>query len=178
MNQSAVPKSVLPTTDSLPAHPLTPHPGPAQSLPLPCLVCHLMSVTEWASDAPGPVCFGCAVPSPSVTSDSATPWTVAHQTPLTMEILQARTVDWVAMPSSRGPSQPRDRTQISRIASGFFTICASKEAQISRLLNHSLTLGSSAFWGYACTELAAHHAAQQPPPLNSYAEDLTQHLRT
>ena len=36
-------------------------------------------------------------------------------------ILQARILEWVAVPSSRGPSQPRDRTQVSRIAGGFFT---------------------------------------------------------
>ena len=36
-------------------------------------------------------------------------------------ILQARILEWVAMPSSRGSSQPRDRTQVSRIAGGFFT---------------------------------------------------------
>ena len=38
----------------------------------------------------------------------ATPWTVAHQAPLSMGILQARILEWVAMPSSRGSSQPRD----------------------------------------------------------------------
>ena len=31
-------------------------------------------------------------------------------------ILQARLLEWVTMPSSRGSSQPRDRTQVSRIA--------------------------------------------------------------
>ena len=36
-------------------------------------------------------------------------------------ILQARTLEWVAMPSSRGSSQPRDRTCISYLAGGFFT---------------------------------------------------------
>ena len=36
--------------------------------------------------------------------------------------LQARVVDWVAMPSSRGSSQPREGTQVSCIAGGFFTI--------------------------------------------------------
>ena len=35
----------------------------------------------------------------------ATPWTVAHQAPLSMGILQARILEWVAMPSSRGSSQ-------------------------------------------------------------------------
>ena len=47
---------------------------------------------------------------------SATPWTVAHQAPLSMEILQARILEWVAMPSFRGSSQPRDQTQVSHIA--------------------------------------------------------------
>ena len=37
------------------------------------------------------------------------PWTVAHQAPLSMRILQARILEWVPMPSSRGSSQPRDR---------------------------------------------------------------------
>ena len=53
---------------------------------------------------------------------SATPWTLAHQVPLSMGILQARILEWVAMPSSRGSSQPRDRTQVSCITGGFFTI--------------------------------------------------------
>ena len=48
----------------------------------------------------------CAVLSHSVMSDFVTPWTVAHQAPLSMGILQARTLEWVAMPSSRGSSQP------------------------------------------------------------------------
>ena len=36
-------------------------------------------------------------------------WTVTHQAPLSMGILQARILEWVAMPSSRGSSQPRDQ---------------------------------------------------------------------
>ena len=40
----------------------------------------------------------------SVISDSATPCTVAHQAPLSMGIPQARILEWVAMPSSRGSS--------------------------------------------------------------------------
>ena len=39
--------------------------------------------------------------SRSVVSDSETPWTVARQAPLFMGILQARTLEWVALPSSR-----------------------------------------------------------------------------
>ena len=47
----------------------------------------------------------------SVMLDSAIPWTAAHQAPLSMQILQAILLEWVAMPSSRGSSQPRDQTQ-------------------------------------------------------------------
>ena len=36
-------------------------------------------------------------------------------------ILQARILEWVAFPFSRGSVQPRGRTQVSRIADGFFT---------------------------------------------------------
>ena len=36
-------------------------------------------------------------------------------------ILQARILEWVAFPFSRGSSQPRDRTQVSCIAGRFFT---------------------------------------------------------
>ena len=35
-----------------------------------------------------------------------------------------RLPEWVAYPFSRGSSPPRDRTQVSRIAGGFFTNCA------------------------------------------------------
>ena len=44
-------------------------------------------------------------------------------------ILQAGILEWVAVPFCRGSSQPRDRTQISPIAGGFFTSWATREAQ-------------------------------------------------
>ena len=43
-------------------------------------------------------------------------------------ILQARILEWVAVPFSRGSSQPRDRTQVSHIAGGFFISWATREA--------------------------------------------------
>ena len=43
-------------------------------------------------------------------------------------ILQARILEWVAIPSSRGSSRPKDQTQVSCIARGFFTVWASREA--------------------------------------------------
>ena len=36
-------------------------------------------------------------------------------------IFQARILEWVAFPFSRGTSQPSDQTQVSLIAGGFFT---------------------------------------------------------
>ena len=64
-----------------------------------------------------------------------TPWTVACQAPLSMGILQARILEWVAMPSSRGSSQPRDQTQVSGMAVRFFTIWAIRDAQVSLLFS-------------------------------------------
>ena len=80
----------------------------------------------------------------------ATPWTAAHQAPPSMGfprqgywswvplpslldytvhgILQARILEWVAFPFSRGSSQPRDQTQVSLIAGRFFTSWATREA--------------------------------------------------
>ena len=60
------------------------------------------------------VVFSCSV--------FATPWTVACQASPSMGILQARILGWVAMPSSRASSQPRDQTWVSRIIGGFFTV--------------------------------------------------------
>ena len=62
--------------------------------------------------------------------------TVACQAPLSMGILQQEYLEWVAMPSSRGSSQPRDQTQVSCLADGFFTFLATREAQ--QILAHSI----------------------------------------
>ena len=43
-------------------------------------------------------------------------------------ILQARILEWVAFPFSRGSSHPRDWTQVSHIAGRFFTSWAIREA--------------------------------------------------
>ena len=58
-------------------------------------------------------------------------WTVTHQAPLSMGILQARRLEWVAMPHSRGSSKPRDQTCIffvSCIVGRFFTTSTTWEA--------------------------------------------------
>ena len=43
-------------------------------------------------------------------------------------ILQARILEWVAIPFSRGSSWPRDQTRVSCIAGRFFTIWGTKPA--------------------------------------------------
>ena len=53
------------------------------------------------------------------------PWTVVHG------ILQARILEWVAFPFSRGSSQPRDPTHVSCIAGEFFTSWATSSVQFS-----------------------------------------------
>ena len=45
-------------------------------------------------------------------------------------ILQARTLEWIAMSFSRGSFQPRDQTRIS-YAGGFFTTSTTWEASCS-----------------------------------------------
>ena len=47
-------------------------------------------------------------------------------------ILQARILEWVAFPFSRGSSQPRDQSQVSCIEGRFFTSWATREAQNRR----------------------------------------------
>ena len=68
-------------------------------------------------------CISCAVclvtPLYSTLCD---PMDRTHWAPLSMGILQARILEWVVMPSSRGSSQPRDQTHVSCITGGFFTI--------------------------------------------------------
>ena len=41
-------------------------------------------------------------------------------------IFQARILEWVALPFSRGSSQPRDRTWVSSTAGRYFTVWATK----------------------------------------------------
>ena len=53
-------------------------------------------------------------------------------------ILQTRILEWVAVPFSKGSSQPRDWTWVSCIAGRLFTIWASREAQVYCIGYHVL----------------------------------------
>ena len=48
-------------------------------------------------------------------------------------ILQARILEWVAVPFSRGSSHFRDQTQVSCITGGFFTSWATREALLVKV---------------------------------------------
>ena len=54
--------------------------------------------------------------SPSCARLSATPWTIAHQAPLSMEFPGREYCELVAMPSSRGSFQPRNETCVSYVS--------------------------------------------------------------
>ena len=60
----------------------------------------------------------------------ATPWTLAHQAPLSMGILQTRMLEWVAMPSSRESSNPgiEPRSPVSQ-ADLYHVIFTTRKAQ-------------------------------------------------
>ena len=60
----------------------------------------------------------------------------AQEDPLSMGIIQARILEWITVPSCKGSSQHKDRTQVSRIAGRFFTVWATKEANLCCYLSH------------------------------------------
>ena len=73
------------------------------------------------------VFFACVVHSHSVGSDSLWSQRLGYQTPLSIEFSRQK-LEWVAISSSRGSSWLRDRTPVSCIAGGFFTIWATRKA--------------------------------------------------
>ena len=63
-------------------------------------------------------------------------------------ILQARRLEWVAIPFSRGSSQCRDWTWVSHIAGRFFTVWNTRKAD-KKLGNISITQRTErSFWPY------------------------------
>ena len=57
----------------------------------------------------------------------ATPWTVPHQVPLSMELSRQEYWSGVPFPPPRGSSQLRDQTQVSCMAGRFFTVWTTRE---------------------------------------------------
>ena len=81
-------------------------------------------------------------------------------------ILQARKLEWVAVPFSRGSSQPRSQTEVSCIAGSFFTSWVTREALAilnSAAVNHTevhvsfsimVFLGLEQFYNLFCYNLS------------------------
>ena len=68
-------------------------------------------------------------------------------------ILQARILEWVAMPFSRGSSWPRNWTQVSRIGGRFFTIWATREVLV-------IIPAWTGYWKgltFVCTPISEHY---------------------
>ena len=89
---------------------------------LPCSSLHGIfqaRVLEWVASAFSPLAAHKCYDQVKVTQSCPTLWDPMDYT--VHGILQARILEWVAFPFSKGPSQPRDQTQVSRIVGGFFT---------------------------------------------------------
>ena len=81
----------------------------------------------------------------------ATLWTVASQAPLSMGIFQARILEWVAMPSSRGssPIQGLNLSLLSpALAGGFFTASATWEVRGKKKKKKQSTTFLKSFLGF------------------------------
>ena len=74
---------------------------------------------QWENESESEVTQSCPTLCDPV--DCSLPGSSVHQ------ILQARILEWVAISFSRGSSQPRDRTQVSRIGGRRFNLWATME---------------------------------------------------
>ena len=61
-------------------------------------------------------------------------------------VLQARILEWVAVPFCRGSSQPRDQNQVSRIAGRFFIVWAMRKVGKVSGIPISLRIFHSLLW--------------------------------
>ena len=86
-------------------------------------------------------------------------------------IRQARILEWVAFPFSRGSSQSRDWTQVSRIAGKLFTSWATREALLPLITN---------LIGYLLLKLMTVQLCGfffSPPKNDNYICHITKHLK-
>ena len=74
-------------------------------------------------------------------------------------IFQARILEWVAIPSSKGSSQPKDWSWVSSIADRFFTILDTREAHFIYSVRFSSVQLLSPVWLFATPWAAACQAS-------------------
>ena len=106
-----------------------------------------------------------------------TPWPVACQAPLFTGILQARILEWVAMPFSRGYCQPSDQTQVSCVVGRFFTSWATKGAPVFYIFivnsTPKFSLHNSPLKMFRCIGSSVNHLADTVPPWGILWDGLT-----
>ena len=92
-----------------------------------CLFSYLIKLCctkalEWSSLVPVPKAKSSEIMNPTL-------FTLSYHDPIDYTvhgILQARILEWVAIPFSRGSSQPRDQTQVSHTTGRFLTVLATR----------------------------------------------------
>ena len=82
-----------------------------------------------------------------------TPWTAVHQVSLSMGIPQARVLEWVAMPFSRGSSNPGIKPRSPTLQVDSLLSEPSGKPDITNQLSHSVRSDSVTPW------TAAHQAS-------------------
>ena len=76
----------------------------------------------------------------------ATSWTIAHQVPLSLGILQARILEWVGISFSRGSSWTRDQDNcVSHIAGRFFTADPPGKTMVAYIKTNIQTKNNSSY---------------------------------
>ena len=115
-----------------------------------------MALLPFVSSDPGPLSIvnlgSCGGLVAKLCLTLATPWTVAHQAPLSMGFFQARIPKWVSISFSRASSQPRDQTQVSCTEGRFFTNQATREFHGSGAITlkfHVINLNWAVPWDYS-----------------------------
>ena len=115
-----------------------------------------------------PVKFQCKI-QPCVSTKSfsyvqlfETLWSIACQTSSVHAILQARILEYVAMPSSRGSSQPRDWTQVSHNCRRILYQLSHREAQWLESQVPSTTPGLTPTWHMSQVIRHSTHSVQLP----------------
>ena len=83
-----------------------------------------------------------------------TPWTVAYQAPLSTGILQARILEWVASPFSRGSSRPRDWTKSSCVGRWILDCWPTREALCAQDVGYFIVRASeNQIWHFIDSKL-------------------------
>ena len=83
-------------------------------------------------------------------------------------ISQASILEWVAIPLSRGSSQPRDRAWVSHIVGRLFTIWVTREVPLINKVMHNTSLIQSASISVIPLWASQHYQINQPEMILSF----------